>query len=106
MKVLKAALALAALLFALSIPAAAAPDSRDGSHDFDFLIGNWKAHVRVLPDRLNGGWRKDLGSELDLRIVALVAVIPFHCAPHPWRNVASFASDTATHLELGATSAV
>jgi len=27
--------------------------SRDGSHDFDFLIGNWKAHVRRLPDRLN-----------------------------------------------------
>jgi hypothetical protein len=27
---------------------------RDGSHDFDFLIGDWKAHVRVLPDRLNG----------------------------------------------------
>ena len=27
---------------------------RDGSHDFDFLIGNWKAHVRVLRDRLNG----------------------------------------------------
>lgn len=27
---------------------------RDGSHDFDFLIGNWKAHVRRLPDRLNG----------------------------------------------------
>ena len=26
---------------------------RDGSHDFDFLIGNWKAHVRRLPDRLN-----------------------------------------------------
>ena len=26
---------------------------RDGSHDFDFLIGNWKAHVRCLPDRLN-----------------------------------------------------
>ena len=25
----------------------------DGSHDFDFLIGNWKAHVRRLPDRLN-----------------------------------------------------
>jgi hypothetical protein len=31
----------------------AAPQ-RDGSHDFDFLIGNWKAHVRRLPDRLNG----------------------------------------------------
>ena len=26
---------------------------RDGSHYFDFLIGNWKAHVRRLPDRLN-----------------------------------------------------
>jgi hypothetical protein len=27
---------------------------RDGSHDFDFVIGDWKAHVRRLPDRLNG----------------------------------------------------
>ena len=26
---------------------------RDGSHDFDFLIGDWTAHVRRLPDRLN-----------------------------------------------------
>jgi len=26
----------------------------DGSHDFDFLIGDWKAHARVLRDRLNG----------------------------------------------------
>lgn len=26
---------------------------RDGSYDFDFLIGDWKAHVRRLPDRLN-----------------------------------------------------
>jgi len=26
---------------------------RDGSHDFDFLIGDWKAQVRRLPDRLN-----------------------------------------------------
>ena len=26
---------------------------RDGPHDFDFVIGNWKAHVRRLPDRLN-----------------------------------------------------
>jgi hypothetical protein len=26
---------------------------RDGSHDFDFLIGDWKVHVRRLPDRLN-----------------------------------------------------
>jgi hypothetical protein len=26
---------------------------RDGSHDFDFLIGDWKVHVRRLSDRLN-----------------------------------------------------
>lgn len=26
---------------------------RDGAHDFDFLIGDWKAHVRRRPDRLN-----------------------------------------------------
>jgi hypothetical protein len=32
-------------------PAALA--QRDGSRDFDFLIGDWKAHVRRLPDRLN-----------------------------------------------------
>jgi hypothetical protein len=54
MKMLKAAMTLGAMLFALSTQAAAAPESKDGSHDFDFLIGNWKAHVRVLPDRLNG----------------------------------------------------
>ena len=38
-----------------ALPAAAkfAPD-RDGSHDFDFLIGDWKAHVRRLPDRFVG----------------------------------------------------
>jgi hypothetical protein len=30
---------------------------RDGSHDFDFVIGNWKAHVRRLPDRLVGSNR-------------------------------------------------
>jgi len=27
---------------------------RDGSHDFDFLIGDWNAHVRRLPERLKG----------------------------------------------------
>jgi hypothetical protein len=36
---------------ALKVPAQVAP-TRDGAHDFDFLIGNWKAHVRRLPDRL------------------------------------------------------
>ena len=34
--------------------AAYAAQQRDGSHDFDFLIGDWKAHVRRLPERLNG----------------------------------------------------
>ena len=26
----------------------------DGAHDFDFLVGDWKAHVWRLPDRLVG----------------------------------------------------
>lgn len=62
-------LSAAALAVALLMPCAApraSPESvegasgvygaqqRDGSHDFDFLIGDWKAHVRRLPDRLNG----------------------------------------------------
>jgi hypothetical protein len=29
----------------------------DGAHDFDFLIGNWRAHVWRLPDRLVGSNR-------------------------------------------------
>jgi hypothetical protein len=33
---------------------APAVPQRDGSHDFDFLIGDWKAHVRVLRNRLDG----------------------------------------------------
>jgi len=33
---------------------AQAPAQHDGAHDFDFLIGDWKAHVRRLPDRLVG----------------------------------------------------
>jgi hypothetical protein len=32
---------------------------RDGSHDFDFLIGDWKVHVRRLPDRLNNSNKWD-----------------------------------------------
>lgn len=35
-------------------PAFPAPALRDGAHDFDFLIGDWKAHVRRLPERLVG----------------------------------------------------
>lgn len=35
-------------------PATATIATHDGSHDFDFLIGDWKAHVRRLPERLVG----------------------------------------------------
>ena len=35
------------------LPKPSAP-TQDGSHDFDFLIGDWKAYVRRLPDRLVG----------------------------------------------------
>ena len=30
------------------------PAPHDGQNDFDFVIGDWKAHLRTLPDRLNG----------------------------------------------------
>src|SRR6201982_779483 len=45
-------------VFSVALRAQTNPDpanlpQRDGSHDFDFLIANWKAHVRRLPDRLN-----------------------------------------------------
>src|SRR5215467_7248983 len=42
----------AALFSALGEPSPS--PARDGAHDFDFLIGNWTAHVRRLPDRLVG----------------------------------------------------
>jgi hypothetical protein len=32
---------------------APAVSQRDGSHDFDFLIGDWKAHARALRNRLD-----------------------------------------------------
>lgn len=35
-------------------PPAAAVVTHDGAHDFDFLIGDWKAHLWRLPDRLVG----------------------------------------------------
>jgi hypothetical protein len=50
------ALTLCAPVFIGSAPAQEQA-ARDGSHDFDFLIGDWKAHVRRLPDRLIGSTR-------------------------------------------------
>jgi hypothetical protein len=41
-------------VFASEPDSAPAATQRDGSHDFDFLIGDWKAHVRRLPERLKG----------------------------------------------------
>jgi hypothetical protein len=53
-----AAMATAALGAPPADGAAAAVDpTHDGAHDFDFLIGDWKAHVRRLPDRLVGSDR-------------------------------------------------
>jgi hypothetical protein len=44
------------LLLCVQGNAATAPAApqRDGAHDFDFLIGDWKVHLRRLPDRLIG----------------------------------------------------
>lgn len=55
-------LALLLGLAAATVQASAAPPpdppaaatARDGSHDFDFVIGEWKVHIRRLPDRLVG----------------------------------------------------
>src|SRR6185369_5463381 len=53
------ALAAASLLLSHAVPARAAEgppgvSARDGSHDFDFLIGDWKAHLKQLVDPLTG----------------------------------------------------
>ncbi len=52
--------ALLVLPVALGAQSPAPAPQRDGSHDFDFLIGNWKVHVRRLPDRLNGSTKWDV----------------------------------------------
>ena len=49
----------AAMLLSQAAPAEAQPappgvPARDGSHDFDFLIGDWKAHLKQLVDPLTG----------------------------------------------------
>src|SRR5256885_10610842 len=58
MKVSKLAPLLVCVMLCVALRAETADNpallpQRDGSHDFDFLIGDWKAHVRRLPDRLN-----------------------------------------------------
>ena len=63
-----AALAAAVLVAAAAGPIQAQPapvgppgaSTRDGSHDFDFLIGDWKAHLKQLVDPLTGSttWRE------------------------------------------------
>jgi len=50
-------LVIAFLMMLPLVHAEAAPQAapaHDGAHDFDFLIGDWKAHVRRLPERLVG----------------------------------------------------
>ncbi len=46
--------ALAGIQSAQAAADAPTATQRDGSHDFDFVIGDWKAHVRRLPERLKG----------------------------------------------------
>ena len=45
---------LAMLLPLLPAAAQQAAIQHDGAHDFDFVIGDWKAHVKRLPERLVG----------------------------------------------------
>lgn len=55
-----AALAAAFPMLSSAAPAQTAPATaaqRDGGHDFDFIIGEWKVHLRRLPDRLVGSNR-------------------------------------------------
>ncbi len=63
-RIMGAAIVVLAVAMSAPLPAQttdnpALPPQRDGSHDFDFLIGDWKAHVRRLPDRLNNSNKWD-----------------------------------------------
>lgn len=63
-------LAVCALCLLSGIAEAATP-ARDGAHDFDFLLGDWTARARQLPDRLNGShdWLTFRGTEHHSRIL-------------------------------------
>ena len=58
-----AAALVAGLTVAAAVPSSAGDGvsaidpAHDGAHDFDFLIGDWTAHLRRLPDRLVGSNR-------------------------------------------------
>lgn len=41
-------------LNAMSAPAAAPQEARDGQHDFDFNVGTWKSHIKRILDPLSG----------------------------------------------------
>jgi len=60
-------LAPAAASIAQTPPAAADPAARDGQHDFDFHLGDWKSHIRMLRRSPTGAatW-----VEMDGRLVA------------------------------------
>lgn len=51
----------AVLLLGLQTGAALAQSAPDGSHGFDFLIGNWKAHLRRMVDPKTGLTTSDQG---------------------------------------------
>lgn len=58
-----------AAVSAAPLQAAAAPEvtQRDGQHDFDWEIGNWTTHVRVLRNPLSGAapdWAEYRGTSL------------------------------------------
>ena len=48
--------------FSQTTPNPANLPQRDGSHDFGFPLGKWKAHAHRLPDRLNNS---NMGVEYD-----------------------------------------
>src|SRR5690242_11652575 len=77
---------------------------RDGSHDFDFLIGNWKAHVRRLPDRLNNSnvWVEYEGIPITRNSSTATRISRSLKSPVPTKSFISrprrFASTTQFHI--------